>query len=362
MNSAQSVIQRFGGQTALAEAIGKPQSTVQYWSRTGIIPVKWQSLVLEAARQKGIEVVPSDFIAMSVKEESEPVSHKAPKAKWPGVLTVGDQEVPVYVLEDGRRVISRTGALNFLTGGKGGGNLESYLEIEVLRPFLPSDLPDQWVEFDIPQVVNKAVKGMTASAFIDICRAYSRARDTGALVTESQTGIAIRASILLAAFAKTGIEAAIDEVTGYQYERPLDALQTKLKLFLADEMRPWEKTFPDELWIQFGRLTNWRGPIQSRPKYWGKLVLELVYGYLDQDVTEWLKKNAPAPKSGQNYHQWLSGQFGLKKLIEHIWLLIGMASACRDMPELRQRMAEKFGRERVQFTLYLPPPPPGEGR
>jgi hypothetical protein len=36
----------------------------------------------------------------------------------------------------------------------------------------------------------------------------------------------------LAAFAKTGIEAAIDEVTGYQYERAHDALRVKLKLFL----------------------------------------------------------------------------------------------------------------------------------
>ena len=360
MNSAKKIIQQFGGQTALAAAIGKPQSTIQYWSWTGIVPPKWQPLILEAASRQGLEIAPQDFV---VSSEHAPVPETTkPVAKWPGQLSVGDQEVPVYVLQDGRRVISRTGALNFLTGGKGGGNLESYLEIDVLKPFLPSDLSDQFVEFEIPQVVNKAVKGMTASAFIDICRAYSRARDTGALTTESQAAMAIRASLLLAAFAKTGIEAAIDEVTGYQFERPLDALQTKLKLFLADEMRPWEKTFPDELWIQFGRLTNWRGPIHSRPKYWGKLVLELVYGYLDKDVTEWLRKNAPAPKAGQNYHQWLSGQFGLKKLIEHIWMLIGMASACRDMAELRQRMAEKFGRERVQFTLYLPPPPPGQRR
>jgi P63C domain len=356
--AARDIIEKFGSQTAMAEAIGKPQSTVQYWNRTGTIPFKWQALVLEAARQKGIELAAADFAL--VLEERHPLVSRVPVAKWPGLLTVGDQEVPVYVLEDGRRVISRTGALNFLTSGKGGGNLESYLEIEVLRPFLPRDLTDQWVEFDIPQVVNKSVKGMTASAFIDICRAYSRARDTSALKSESQIAVAIRASMLLAAFAKTGIEAAIDEVTGYQFERPRDALQTKLKLFLADEMRPWEKTFPDELWIQFGRLTNWRGPIHSRPKYWGKLVLELVYGYLDRDVTEWLRKNAPAPRTGQNYHQWLSGQFGLKKLIEHIWMLIGMASACHDMAELRQRMAEKFGRERIQLTLYLPPPLPGD--
>lgn len=165
--------------------------------------------------------------------------------------------------------------------------------------------------------------------------------------------------MLLAAFAKSGIESAIDEATGYQYERASDAVRTRLQLFLEEEMRPWEKTFPDELWIQFGRLTRWKGPIHSRPKYWGKLVMELVYGYLDKEVAEWLKTHAPEPRHGRNYHQWLSGQFGLRKLMEHIWMLIGLASACQDMKELRARMAEKFGREGIQFTMYLPPGKPG---
>ena len=267
---------------------------------------------------------------------------------------MGDSELPCYNLEDGRRVITRTGGLSFLTGGKGGGNLESYLKLDALRMFLPPDLEEQFVDISIPHVVNKTVKAMSASAFIDICRAYSRARDTGALTTESQIAIAVRASMLMAAFAKNGIEAAIDEATGYQYERAEDALRMRLRLFLEEEMRPWEKTFPDELWIQFGRLTRWKGAIHSRPKYWGKLVMELVYGYLDRDVTDWLKKHAPVPKHGRNYHQWLSSQYGLRKLTEHIWMLIGLASACQDMKELRQKMAEKFGRESVQFVLYLP--------
>src|SRR4051794_11681149 len=109
--TARTIIEKFGSQTALAKAIRKPQSTVQYWSRTGAIPFKWQSLVLEAARQKGIDLAPSDFAAVVAESRPRAVS-RAPVAKWPGLLTVGDQEVPVYVLEDGRRVISRTGALN----------------------------------------------------------------------------------------------------------------------------------------------------------------------------------------------------------------------------------------------------------
>lgn len=354
MNSAQRIISRFGGQSQLADEVHTRQSTVQHWSKSGTIPSKWHRPIIEAAVRRGIDISAADF-APIIESSGTPSPLALPEAKWPGTLAVIDQELPCYVLHDGRRAITRTGALNFLTGGKGGGNLESYLRIQALETFLPKDLEDQFFEISIPQVVNKNVQAMSASAFIDICRAYSRARDTGALTTESQTAIAIRASMLLAAFAKTGIEAAIDEATGYQYDRASDALRTKLKLFLEEEMRPWEKTFPDELWIQFGRLTRWKGPIHERPKYWGKLVMELVYEYLDPDVANWLKTHAPEPKAGRNYHQWLSGQYGLRRLMEHIWMLIGLASACQDMKELRARMAEKFGREGIQLTLYLPP-------
>lgn len=357
MTPAQKIINAFGGQSALADALKTKQSTVSYWARTGRISSKWHRLIVEAALKRNLTVrlddLRGDAPPPEVANEYLPAH---PLAQWPGTLQISEQDVPVYVLDDGRRVLTRTGALNFLTGGKGGGNIESYLRIQALEPFLPQDIYDQFFFITIPQVTNKTVQAMSASAFVDICRAYSRARDTGALTTESQTAIAIRASMLLAAFAKTGIEAAIDEATGYQYERASDALRTRMQLFLEDEMRPWEKTFPDELWVQFGRLTRWRGPIHQRPKYWGKLVMELVYGYLDKEVADWLKKNAPEPRRGQNYHQWMSAQYGLKKLIEHIWMLVGIASACQDMRELRERMAEKFGREGVQLTLYLPPP------
>lgn len=355
LNPAQRIIMKFGGQTGLAKLLERPQSTVQYWSRTGAIPAKWHQKLIDLAQVHGVSISPIDFAAVT---EVNAVIARRPEAKWPGVLDVGGVEIACYVLDDGRHVISRTGALHYLAGGKGGGNLESYLRVENLRTFLPANLNEQFIEVTLPQVVNKDVKGLTAHAFIDICRAYSRARDTGAL-TDSQIAIAVRAAAALAAFAKAGIEAAIDEATGYQYLRAEDAIKMKLKLFLEEEMRPWEKTFPDELWVQFGRLTRWRGPIHLRPKYWGKLVNELIYGYLDPDVLDWLKRNAPTPRKGQNYHQWINSQYGLKKLVEHIWMTIGMATVCHDMRELRQRMAERFGREAVQFMLFLPPMVPG---
>ncbi|HEX9133536.1 MAG TPA: hypothetical protein VF844_14690, partial [Ktedonobacteraceae bacterium] len=74
---------------------------------------------------------PSDFVdipsnKIQITENSE-VS--LPIAQWPGILTIGTLELSVFVLNDGRRVISRNEATTILTGQKS-GDLESYLRVE----------------------------------------------------------------------------------------------------------------------------------------------------------------------------------------------------------------------------------------
>lgn len=349
---ASRVIERFGGQSALARLIGKKQSTVQYWAATGRIPPTWHAKLLKLAKEKRVSLAPSELVALPDAEEAHV---DIPTARWAGVLDVGDG-LPCYVLSDGRRVISRTGAATSLTK-RATGNLESYMKVGALQPYFPPGFNDQMIEFSLQGVSHKTVRGITAETFLEICKAYVTALNDGALQTDRQREIAAQAGMFLAACSKVGLIALIDEATGYQYERAEDALRMKLRIFLEEEMRQWEKTFPDQLWAEFGRLTKWKGATNSqRPKYWGKLVMELVYGYLDPDVAQWLKDNAPKPMHGQNYHQWLSSQYGLKRLTEHLWMLIGIATACNTMPELRQRMGERFGKHQVQFTLFIDPP------
>ena len=82
--------------------------------------------------------------------------------------------------------------------------------------------------------------------------------------------------------------------------------------------------------------------------------MDLIYGYLDADVAQWLRENAPKPLKGQNYHQWMTQQYGLKKLIEHIWKVIGIASTCADLKELKNKMEELYGKKpgfQYQFKL-----------
>ncbi len=164
------------------------------------------------------------------------VSNNLPLAKWPGSLEIG---ISCYVLEDGRRVISRTGATDFLTGGKGGGNLESYTGIQALKDYIPENLPGEMIEFTLPGVVNKTVRGMQAETFLDICTAYVTAWQAGKLESEAQIKIAMKAAMFTAACAKVGLIALIDEATGYQYERPLDGfrrldVQRRFRLFVLE--------------------------------------------------------------------------------------------------------------------------------
>src|SRR5215475_13221855 len=127
------------------------------------------------------------------------------------------------------------------------------------------------IEISIWEVMNKTVVSMEAETFLEICKAYVKALDAGALETERQKSIATKASIFLASCEKIWLIALIDEATGYQYDRAQDAIQLKLKLYLKEVLRKLEKTFPDELWIEFGRLTNWKGSVTKRPEYWGKV-------------------------------------------------------------------------------------------
>ena len=285
-----------------------------------------------------------------MKEDITVTALESPFAKYSGSLSLGDKPVDCYVLDDKNRVISMRATVKAIANDDN-GDLLKYVGVKSLQPYIDSaGISSRFVEFTIPGNPNKA-KGITAETFLDICSAYVSALTSGAPLTEKQRGIAINCSILLSACAKTGLIALIDEATGYQYEREEDALQVKIRAFISEELHAWEKTFPDELWEEFGRLTHWQGSLQQRPKYWGKLVLELIYDAMDPDVAKYLKENKPKPRHGLNYHQWLSEDLGVKALTTHLNQVIGIAKTCNTMEELRHKVALYYGKEDLQLSM-----------
>lgn len=275
-----------------------------------------------------------------------------PFAKWRGKIDLGGDELDVYVLDTEDRVIALRSAVRSIANADS-GDLAKFIGVSSLKSFINSDLIlSELIEFSIPGTQFTG-RGMTTEHFELICRGYVQALYEGANMTDRQRVIAIKCAVLTAGLTRTGLDALIDEATGYQYERAEDALQVKLRAFIADELRAWEKTFPDELWEEFGRLTGWETPLQTRPKWWGKLVIELIYDTLDADVADYLKNNKPP--AGVHWHRQLTDNIGVRQLVSRCWEVIGMAKTCDSMHELRQRVAQHYGKKPMQYVMYLKP-------
>lgn len=131
------------------------------------------------------------------------------------------------------------------------------------------------------------------------------------------------ADILMRALAHTAITALVDEATGYQYERPRDALQKILEAFIAKELRPYVHTFRDDFYENLFRLRGLKYPTDSvkRPQYFGHLTNNIVYARLAPKVLEELRKATPRNPDGRlkhHLHRRLTEDIGHPKLREHL--------------------------------------------
>src|SRR4051794_8187351 len=79
---AEAIIRRFGGQSALANLLGKRQSTIEHWASTGRIPSQWHQPLMSLARDRGVILEPKDFVAT----QPNPIASAEGKL---GILLVG---------------------------------------------------------------------------------------------------------------------------------------------------------------------------------------------------------------------------------------------------------------------------------
>lgn len=272
-------------------------------------------------------------------------------ARWMGTLNLGGQEIDCYVLDDGTRVISLNAAIRSTEGGAAGGNIAMVAGVAGLRAHLDFDaMVAGFVEFGIPGFSLKNAKGMTTEWFERMLTAYvDAALDPDVTLTPKQRETARRCQILQRGLIRTGLDALVDEATGYQRVREDDALQFKLQAFIAEELRGWEKTFPDGLWQEFGRLSGWSDPLKNRPQWWGKLVIWLIYDTLDPDVAKFLKENRPP--ANVRWHQQLTENVGVRALVSRCYEVIGLAKECEDLADLRDKVARHYSTQPFQLAF-----------
>jgi hypothetical protein len=272
--------------------------------------------------------------ALAAKQEIA----KLPRATHSGSLRVGDTEIPCFVLDDGRRVISGRGlttAIGMKGRGQGAARIATHKLIkhnENNSLILAIENPIKFVGKS-PKGANIPSDGYEATALQEVCESILSARDKGLLTTEQDRRYAIHADMLTRGFARVGIIALVDEATGYQRDRAKDSLAKILEAFVAKELQPYIKTFPVDYYEQLFKLYDLPYPPEGnkswRPSFFGHITNEVVYNRLAPDLLPALKKAATKAEKKAKLHQWLTNDIGHPKLREHLSSIVSILKLSR---------------------------------
>lgn len=241
-------------------------------------------------------------------------------------LVINNVEIPCYVLQNGKRVIVQRGLFLALGIKQGGTTNEKYKEYggaARLVQFLDQNRLISLIDSDIRVLLKSPIifklnnvdhYGYEATMLQEIVRAISKAYLKGNL-PERYLELGANAEIMDDAFAKVGIIALVDEVTGYQEVRKRDELHKILEAYISPTLLPWTKKFPDEFYKEMFRLNGWiynPGTVK-RPGVIGTWTNKYIYEQLPKGVLDELKSKQPKSDAG-NYtkrlHQGLTNDIG----------------------------------------------------
>lgn len=289
------------------------------------------------------------------------------KIIYEGELDLNGYQIPCFVLEDGTRILSGRGlqeALRIrdrpLDGGKRGGYiLPTFFESKLFKDLIGKGLDMAKLEPIICKRGNQTIHGYEATILADICDLILQARKSGYPLTERQKTVADQCELLIRAFAKVGIIALVDEATGYQYTREKDDLQKILRAYIAPELLPWQKKFPDIFYKELFRLNGWeftsRG-IKKRPGVIGTWTKKLVYEQLPEGVLDELKKKTPKSEKGNyiaRFHQNLTPDIGNEHLAAQLNQVITLFQLSDSMEHMWNQFTKLKARQSGQLELFF---------
>ena len=291
------------------------------------------------------------------------MSEKILKATHDGELKVGLLSIPCYVLQDGTRVLTQRGVQTTIGMSTSGGASGAHRTASVLKGIedklnVSNDLS---VRMSNPLIFRpqrgRTAYGYDATALIDICELILQARDKGNILLASQEKYADVANIIMRTFAKIGIIAVIDEVTGYQELRDKKALQAILDKYLRKEYAAWAKRFPDEFYQEMFRLKGWqwRGMKVNRPSVVGHYTNDIVYQRLAPELLAKLQELNPKDDKGHRqskHHQWLTDDIGIPELGQHLYAATSLMKASTSWDRFHRALQRAF--PKLGTNLELP--------
>ncbi|MEP9374986.1 P63C domain-containing protein [Mesorhizobium sp. KR1-2] len=298
-------------------------------------------------------------------ERADPSRAALPKAIFGAddrPLRIGEMEIPCYVLDDERRVLTISGMLGAMRMAQGGSMIagmnrfELFTTRERIKPFVISDLAERIhnpIHFITPS--GGRAQGYEAEVLVDLCEAVLAARAAGVL-QKQQLSIAQSCEMIIRGLARVGIVALVDEATGYQEVRKRDALYKILEAYIAPELMKWAKRFPDSFYKEMFRLHGWEYDPESvkRPGVVGKFTNTYIYEQLPPGVINELREINPKDEFGRRknrHHQFLTEHVGNPHLEKQISATTTLMRASDDWPTFKRLFAKAFPRSGDQMEL-----------
>jgi hypothetical protein len=287
-------------------------------------------------------------------DERRRIALKAAKARWArirdpnrlaeaatdGVLTIGDVDLDVYVLNDRRRVINKKAMARALHLKSEGGNaFMRSMSRKGIQSVLSTSLLHK-IDNPIPfkPLKGELADGYEAEILIEICDAFIQARNEKKLAP-SQSFLAAQSEIIIRAAAKTGIIALVDEATGYR-DKLKDEYRRLFDQFIRTELRQWEQEFPDKFFDMIYRLYGLKRekPDTTRhPQFFAHFIRRYVYYPLANSkggILERLEERNPVVYVGggrrHKLFQFLTDEIGMSSFRQHMWQVVGIGEAAVD--------------------------------
>jgi len=271
-------------------------------------------------------------------------------------LKINGMEIPCYVLDDERRVLTFSGMQDALNMAKGGSMVPGMNRFELfasrwrIKPFISNELMERIrspIVFISPS--GGRAYGYEAEVLVEICEAVLAARSSDVGLMKQQMQIAHQCELIMRGLARVGIVALVDEATGYQKARKRDALAKILEAYISKELLPWAQRFPLEFYEGIYRLHSWEDldpASKAKPGYVGRLTNALVYDRLPEGVLEELRsKNPVDTTTGRRKHklfQYLSDDIGHPHLEKHLAKVIALMQAADSWPEFKKMFRRVF--------------------
>jgi hypothetical protein len=305
-----------------------------------------------------------ELVLVGIKESSLVVTQEMiplQKAIYSGVLPLNGIDLECAVLEDGSRILTATSVFAAFDRPRKGMNTRLEVDGTKIPPFLAAKNLEPYIDQQVRDRTklityrngNSIKRGYSASLLPKMCEVYLNARRNGHLIEASQGKLAIQSEILLSSLAQVGIDALIDEATGYQYDRKHDALRLLLSRYIVDGFQKWMHTFPDSFFVELDRLyDNEPSTSQKRPQYYGHFINRYVYGPIEHGYVKERLNQLNITDNGKRrarFHQWLSNE-GRNILIHHMGKVQGLMEMCMNIEQFKM-VAEK--QKKTTIAPYL---------